>query len=171
MKFLPLCGSLLLLGLAGCAGYQLGGEAAKPSYVKNIHTVAVKAFRNNTLLPRLEGLVTDAVVKQIEQDGTYRVVGDSEADSVLTGYIEKVTRQPARSVRGNVLLSSEFTLTVTVRFQLTERSSSKIIDSGTLDGDTSFFVGEDVQQDESQAIPIAAEQVATRIVSQITEGF
>ena len=171
MRLLTFCGWLLLLGLAGCAGYQLGGEAAKPSYAKNIHTVAVKAFRNNTLIPQTEGLVTDAVVKQIEQDGTYRVVGDAEADSILTGYIEKIQRQPARSVRGNVLLSSEFTLTVTVRFQFLERTTNKVIDSGVLDGQTSFFVGEDVQQDEFQAIPLAAEQLATRIVSQITEGF
>ncbi len=171
MKFFPFLAAILVPALTGCAGYQLGGAAAKPAYLKNVNTIAVQAFRNNTLLPRLEGLITDTIIKQIEQDGTYRVVTDSQADALLTGYIEKVERQPARSVRGNVLLSSEFNLTVSVRFQLVERSSGKILDSGRLDGQTSFFIGNDVQQDERQAIPIAAEQLAVRIVSQLTEGF
>lgn len=171
MKFLSLGGAVLLLTLTGCAGYRLGGAAAQPAYLKNIHNIAVPAFRNNTLVPRLEGLITDTVIKQIQQDGTYHIVKDSDADAILTGYIEKVERQPARSVRGNVLLASEFNLTVSVRFQLIDRTTNKILDSGRLEGQTSFFVGNDVQQDEQQAIPIAAEQLAVRIVSQLTEGF
>ena len=171
MKFLSICGAILLLALASCAGYRLGGAAAQPAYLKNIHNIAVPAFRNNTLIPRLEGIITETVIKQIQQDGTYHVVQDADADAILIGYIEKVERQPARSVRGNVLLSSEFNLTVSSRFQLVERNTNKILDSGRLDGQTSFFVGNDVQQDEQQAIPIAAEQLAVRIVSQLTEGF
>ena len=40
-----------------------------------------------------------------------------------------------------------------------------------MDGTTSFFVSNDVEQDERQAIPLAAEQAAIRLVSQISEGF
>ncbi len=171
MRLPPICGAVLSLLLTGCAGYHLGGAAAKPAFLKDVHTIAVPAFRNNTLLPRLESLITDTVIKQIQQDGTYQVVADSQADATLTGFIEKVTRAPARSVRGNVLLSSEFTLTVSLRFQIVERSSNRVLDSGVVDGQTSFFIGNDVQQDERQAIPIAAEQLAVRMVSQLTEGF
>ena len=173
MKKFSLAGLALLLCLTGtgCIGYKLGGDAAKPSYLKDIHTISVPMFRNNSLIPRVEGLVTDTVIKQIQQDGTYRVVSDSSADARLDATVEKIGRQPARSVRGNVLLSSEFTLTVSAKFQIVERSTGRILDSGRLDGQTSFFVGDDVQQDERQAIPIAAEQLAVRIVSQITEGF
>ena len=160
--------SLLVL-FSSCAGYHLG--PAKPDYLKNVHTIAVPAFRNNSLLPRLEGLVTDIIIRQIQQDGTYKVVDQSQADAILTGYIEKIQRNPARSVEGNILLTAEFDLDIGIKFQLADRATGEILDSGRVDGTTSFFVGSDVQQDERQAIPLAAEQAAIRIVSQISEGF
>ena len=38
-------------------------------------------------------------------------------------------------------------------------------------GLTSFFVGEDVNTDERQALPLAAEQLAGHLVSQLSEGW
>ena len=153
----------------GCAGYQLG--QAKPAFLAEIHTLAVPAFRNNTLIPRLEGVVTDTVTKQLQQDGTYRIVSADQADAVLNCTIEKVTRTPERSVTGNVLLTNEFDLDLGVRYQLVERATGKVLDSGRVNGTTNFFVGNDVQQDERQAIPLAAEQLAVRLVSVLSEGF
>lgn len=158
-----------LCALTGCAGYRLG--PAKPAFLKDVHTVAVPTFRNDTLEPRLEVLVTDSVIKQLQQDGTYKVGPEAEADAILTATIEKIQRNPARSVRGNVLLTREFNLTLTLRFQFADRVTRRVLDSGSLLGQTSYFVGSDLQQNERQAIPLAAEQVAVRLVSQLTEGF
>lgn len=157
------------ISLGGCAGYHLG--PAKPEFLKDIHTLAVPTFRNDTLEPRLEVLVTDTVIKQLQQDGTYRIANESDADAILTVTVEKIQRNPARSVRGNVLLTREFNLTLTLRFQLAERATRRVLDSGTLIGTTSFFVGSDLEQNERQAIPLAAEQAAVRLTSQLTEGF
>lgn len=155
--------------LCGCAGYRLG--PAKPDFLKDVHSIAVPAFRNDTLEPRLEVLVTDTVIKQLQQDGTYKITSEANADAVLNATIEKIQRNPARSVRGNVLLTREFNLTITLRFQFTDRASGRVLDSGSLVGTTSFFVGSDLEQNERQAIPLAAEQVAVRLTSQLTEGF
>ena len=38
-------------------------------------------------------------------------------------------------------------------------------------GTTSFFVGTDVTTDERQALPLAAEELATRLVTQLSEGW
>lgn len=157
------------VALSGCAGYHLG--PAKPEFLKDIHTLAAPTFRNDTLEPRLEVLVTNTVIKQLQQDGTYRITNEADADAILTGTIEKIQRNPARSVRGNVLLTREFNLTITIRFQLAERTTRRVLDSGTLIGTTSFFVGSDLEQNERQAIPLAAEQAAVRLTSQLTEGF
>ncbi len=160
---------LMVLLLTGCAGYHLG--PAKPSYLKDVHTVGIPVFRNNTLLPRIEGMVTGTIIRQVQQDGTFKVVAPGEGDATLVGYIQKVQRTPARSVNGNILLTAEFELDVGIRFQLVERSTGLVLDSGIVDGTTSFFVGNDVQQDERQAIPLAVEQAAIRLVSQLSEGF
>ena len=155
--------------LGGCVAYHLG--PAKPGYLKDVHTLAIPVFRNNTLLPRIENEVTDTVIEQMQQDGTYQIVGRGSADAILMCTIERVTRTPARSVTGNVLLTSEFELTLTVRYQLYERASGRILDGGQLSGTTSFFVGSDVEQDERQAIPLAAQQLAVRLASEVAEGF
>ena len=167
--FLAILSAAGCLWLSGCLGYHLG--PAKPEFLKDVHTVAVPVFRNNTLLPGLDGMITDTVIAQIQQDGTYKVASLADADAVLTCTIEKVQRTPDRSVTGNVLLTSEFDLDLGVRYTLSERATGKILDSGRLDGQTSYFVGNDVQQDERQAVPLAAQQLAVRLVSAITEGF
>lgn len=159
----------LCLLVSGCAGYALG--PAKPEFLKDVHRIAVPTFRNNTLQPRLESLVATSLVRQLQQDGTYEIVNEETADAVLIGTIEKVNRTPARSVRGNVLLTQEFTLTIGLRYQLVERGTKKVLDIGRAEGQTNFFVSGDVQQDERQAIPLATERAVVRLTSQLTEGF
>ncbi len=158
-----------VLPLAGCAGYQLG--EAKPSYMKGMRTVAVPVFRNNTLLPQVEGIVTDTVARQFQQDGTYELASRDDADVILNCTLERITRTPARSVTGNVLLTTEFDLSLLASYQVVDRRTGKVLDSGQVNGTTNFFVGNDVTQDERQALPLAAEQLAVRLVSTVAEGF
>jgi hypothetical protein len=160
---------VLLLLFTGCAGYHLG--PAKPPYLKDVHSIGIPVVRNYTLLPRLEGLITSAIIRQVQQDGTYQVASPGEGDATLLVYIQKIQRTPARSVNGNILLTAEFELDLGLRFQLVERATGLILDSGIVDGTTSFFVSNDVEQDERQAVPLAAEQASIRLVSQISEGF
>ena len=42
---------------------------------------------------------------------------------------------------------------------------------GEVVGTTSFFVGTDVTTDERQALPLATEELATRLVTQLSEGW
>jgi len=153
---------------SGCAGYHLG--PAKPSHLKGVQSIAVPMFRNTTLMPRIEALVTGTVVKQFQQDGTYRIAREEDADATLKGEIVAVGRAPARSVRGNVLATTEFNLVLTVRYTLVGRDGN-VLAGASAGGSTSFFVGSDVSTDERQALPLAAEQLAVSLVSQLTEGW
>ncbi len=162
--------ALLLLSLGGCAGYQIG--PVQPYYLRDVRTIAVPTFENKTLAPRIAVLVTDSVIKQFQQDGTYRIVGDDQADAILKGEITRITRAPARSVRGNVLATTEFNLSLRVRYSLVQRRGDKPLTSWTeVAGTTSFFVGPDITSDERQALPLAAEELAIRLVSQLSEGW
>jgi len=116
--------------------------------------------------------VTDSVIKQFQQDGTYRIVGDDEADAILKADITRINRAPARSVRGNVLATTEFSLSMRVRYSLVDRPTGKVLTGpAEVIGYTSFFVGPDIISDERQALPLAAEELATRLVSQLSEGW
>ncbi len=47
-------------------------------------------------MPRIEVLVTDTVIKQFQQDGTYRIANSDKADATLKGEISRISRSPAR---------------------------------------------------------------------------
>jgi hypothetical protein len=160
---------LLLLSLGGCAGYHLG--PIQPYYLRSVHKLAVPTFDNKTLVPRISVLITDTVIKQLQQDGTYQIVGDDEADATLHGEITHITRAPLRSVLGNVLATLEFNLSLRVRYSVIDKSGKTLSPPSDVIGTTSFFVGPDITSDERQALPLAAEELATHLVSQLSEGW
>ena len=160
---------LLAFVLNGCAGYHLG--PATPSYLRDVHSIAVPTFGNSTLAPRIEVLVTSTVIKQFQQDGTFRIATEDAADATLKAEIVGVNRAPARSVRGNVLSTTEFQLTMTVKYSLLGRDGKVLGSPGAVSGSTSFFIGNDVNTDERQAMPLAAEELARHLVSQLSEGW
>jgi hypothetical protein len=162
--------ALVLLSLGGCAGYHLG--PVQPYYLRDVHRIAVPTFENKTLVPRIAVLVTNTVIKQFQQDGTYRIAGEDQADAILKGEITRINRAPVRAVRGNVLATKEFALALRVRYSLVERGSGKVLTSPVeVIGVTSFFVGNDITSDEEQALPLAAEDLAARLVGQLSEGW
>lgn len=154
--------------LTGC-GYRVG--EVKPHALRGIRSIAVTTFRNDTYLPRVESLVTNTVIKQLQQDGTYRLTTPGQADAILEGVVTEIERRPARSVRGNVLATTEFNLGMTVRYTLRAPNGKAVAGPGSISGRTSFFVGADVFTDERQALPLASEDLAVRLVSQLTEGW
>lgn len=163
------------LTLAGCAGYQAG--PIKPTPMAKISTIAVQTFKNDTLEPRVEVLLANGVIKQIQQDGTYKIAREGVADAILEGKLEEIERRPTRSVRGNVLLTKEYELIIRIRYRVVNRVTGEQIENRVVSGKTSFFVSgsnalaADVNQDERQALPLAIEDAATRLVSQISEGW
>ena len=161
--------TVFCLAFCGCLGYHVG--PVKPYYLRDVHTIAVPTFKNRTLVPRIEVLVTDTVIKQLQQDGTFQVTSGDKADATLNGEISLIRRLPARSVRGNVLATTEFSLALRVKYSLTGRDGKEMVGAREAVGTTSFFVSSDVTTDERQALPLATEDLATRLVSQLSEGW
>ena len=122
-------------------------------------------------MPRVEVLVTDTLIKQFQQDGTFQITSDDKADATLSGEISRINRLPARSVRGNVLATTEFNLALSVKFSLTTRDGKPLAGPNEVTGSTSFFVTSDPTTDERQALPLATEDLATRLVAQLSEGW
>lgn len=170
--------ALISLMLAGCAGYTVG--PIKPTPMKQVNRIAVRNWTNDTLEPRISVLLTTMIIKQLQQDGTYEITDESRADAILDGTLLAIDRRPVRSLRGNVLATREYQLTLRGRYILTENGTGAILDQRKVNGVTSFFVtgrtGRDVvaadtNQDERQALPLAIEELATRLTSNISEGW
>jgi len=155
--------------LSGCLGYTIG--PIKPNYLKDVHSIAVPTFKNSTLIPRIEVLVTDSVIRQFQQDGTFKIASDESADATLKAEISRISRSPARSLRGNVLSTTEFNLVMHVKYRLVGRDGKAIGPPGDVVGTTSFFRQSDVVTDERQALPLAAEELSEHLVTQLSEGW
>jgi hypothetical protein len=162
--------AILLASLfAGCAGYHIG--PCKPRILGDVKTIAVPMTANKTLVPRIEAMVTDIIIKQIQQDGTYEIVPADRADVILKTSIDEIRRRSRRSVRGNVLATKEFETQLSINYSIVRRDTAQVIATRSVDGSTSYFVGGDLQQQEYQALPLAAEDAAVQLVSQISEGW
>ncbi len=160
---------MLFAALAGCAGYTLG--PTPPSYMKGVKKIAIPVLKNATIAADVEALATTTLIRQVQQDGTYEVTGEDQADAVVVGTITSVDRSKARSLVGNVLASAEFNLRVTIDFRIERPVTQQLLARRSIEGDTSFFVGTDTASQETQAIPLAIQDCAVQFVSFLTEGW
>jgi hypothetical protein len=152
--------------------------------MKDVHTLAVPAFKNNTLEPRVEVMLANCVIKQLQQDGTYKISSENESDAIVQGTIERIERTPARGVQTDFYQTSEYTLSLLLKVKVVQRSTGKTLSERDVRGNSSFFVTSsnsmsaqinsrvaNVNRDERQAIPQAAEEAAIRLTSYLSEGW
>ena len=171
------------LVLSGCAGYHLG--PVKPAALAHVRSVAVPSFKNYTLEPRLEVLLANALIKQIQQDGSYRVTSEKDADAIIEGSVTRIERTPLRGSRSDsspgvtadFYQTTEFGLELSVSIKVVEKSTGASLASRSTTGTASFFVSganprtAHVNRDELQAIPQAAEVAAIHLTSFLSEGW
>jgi hypothetical protein len=81
-----ICGTCL-----GCAGYQIGNRSLFRGDIRSVH---VSIFESDSHRRFLGQQLTEAVVKQIEQDTPLIVADASTADSFLTGRILSELKRP-----------------------------------------------------------------------------
>ncbi len=185
-----LLAGLTVLVLSGCAGYQVG--SVKPTLYQGINNLYVPTFGNDTLEPRASVLVTNAVIKQLQMDGTYAVTSKANADAELRGTIERIERRQLRAVRTDTLRSTELLLYIVVKWSLHDPATGKKLDysekrdldetnyddtsglrivPGRIVGQTIVFLDPNFQISERGALPAAAQDLAEKLVSRISEGF
>ena len=191
-SFLALiCGALVTL--SGCAGYQLG--SSKPSSYSGISNIFVPSFKNSTLEPRLSSLVTNAVLKEIQADGTYKVTNRANCDAVLMGTISDFTKAQLRALKTNTLESRELRIQLVCDFYLADPNTGKritqlreseeegfvssaaesndsfVVRQGRVYGTTIQVVDDSFQVGERGTLAVAAEDLATQLVSQLANGW
>jgi len=186
---------LTALLFTGCAGYQLG--EVKPGVYKDIEKLHVPPFKNRTLEPRFSSLLTNAVLAELQSDGTYEVSSRANADAVLVGEIRQIEKRQLRAVRTDTLRSRELSLYLIVDFHLEDpRTGARIGErvargdievpsddklgteeevigarQGRVVGETIQFVDPSFQVGERNALSFVAEDLADKLVSQLANGW
>lgn len=161
----PVLAALLLAGcLAGCATYQIGNRSLYP---QDVHTVYLPIFESDSFRRNLGERLTEAVSKEIPARTPYRVVGSSNADSVLTGRIVAENKRVIAENRYDDPRKLEVNLRVSVSW--IDRNGGILCDGSvplppelTSVGGNAAFVpeyGQSVATAHQQAIQRVAEQI------------
>jgi hypothetical protein len=104
---------LAAIEVSGCAGYRIGNDSLYPA---GIHTVYVPVFSSASFRRHLGERLTEAVIKEIELKTPYKVVGTSNADSILSGRITGETKRVLVENRYDEPREAEVNLQVQVQW-------------------------------------------------------
>lgn len=163
---------LFTFTLAGC-GYHVAGRAGNlPSEWK---TIAIPIFKNDTTSYRIEQRFTEAVIREFITRTKYRVVQDERsADAVLHGEVFSVETSPVifNSTTGEV---TTMVVTVHTKVRLVDNKTMKpVYQSDDMVFRDEYQISSDVQsffQEESPALERMSRDFASKLVSNVTEGF
>jgi Lipopolysaccharide-assembly len=158
--------------MAGC-GYHVAGHA--DLVPKTIKTIAIPAFGNATVQPRLARLVTTDVAREFISRTRYAIVADQNAaDAVLSGAVVNFANYPTifDPVSGR---ATGVQVVVTLQVTLTDRHTGKVLFSRpSFEVRERYEISVDPQAyfDESgTAIERLSRDVARTVVSAILENF
>jgi len=170
MKRLLILLPLISLLCVSCTGYQLGGN--KPSYLAHVKKIQVPLFVNNTQLTRAEAYATNSTVDAIVRDGTYSIGNAKTADAILEGVVDTIKYTQVSSSRDDTLRSEELGMTISIDWKLRDANNpAHILKTGTSEGTTRLFAGDNLQVARTNALPDALRRASESLVSQIADGF
>lgn len=157
---------ITLLMLTGCAGYQVGNQSL---FRPDIRTVHVPMFESDSLRRNLGERLTEAVVKEIERQSTYKVVHDPNlADSVLTGRIVAERKGVLAENRNDEPRDIEVDLAVQISW-IDRRGETVMPTSSFSLAQQGFSVNQvaDFVPEAGQSIATAHQEAISRIAKQI----
>ena len=155
------------LALTGCLGYRLGPTNGE---VAGGRSIQVNPFVNKTAEPRLSDALNNALRKNLQNDGTYRLETREEGDIIVTGTITRYHRVHLSFEPKDVLTVRDYNIFLTAHVTARDRLTDKILLEQDITGRTILRVGTDLPSAERQALPLLAEDLARNITSRLVDG-
>lgn len=166
LRLIPLL--MLAVLLPGCASYQLGSMLPD-----DIKTVYVQTFINKTSEPMIETEATQAAIRELQKDGSLKVVGaPGEADTLLIVTLTNYQLTPLKYETDLKTTADQYRLTLTAQVVLTRRTTDKVVsENPRIQGEADFPIAGDFTTSKKQGLPSAAEDLAHNIVESIVEAW
>ena len=159
---------LLGLGLCGCSG--MFGYSDKSLFPRDVSSVRLQMFDNQTFRRGVEYELSDALAKRIEADTPYKIVTSADrADTVISGHIVAVSEiglSIERELGG--ILEKEVELMAVVNWK-NLKTGELLIESQSVKAAASYSVYQN--QDFKYASTLAANNLARKIVELMEEKW
>jgi len=155
----------LLLWMVGCANYKMG-STPKGGGMQDIRVLYVPMAVNETDESAVPGPVTNAILQEIDQDGTFRHARKDESDAILEVTVKKIERSNIQQSVEQYLTTLQYQLIVTLEYRVYSMKNKKeVISKASVRGYTTFFVQGDQTESQRQALPLAAQNAAQNLVT------
>ena len=163
---------LLTFLLPGC-GYHTAGHAVQ--LPDNVKTIAIPAFKNETLTYRIEQMLTAAVVHEFTTRTHYRILNDpgQDADATLRGTVLSTTASPLTYDTATVSPASVL-VEVSIKVTLTDRNGKVLYQNPAYLFREQYELSQDLAsffEEDSPAFRRLSQDFARTLVSNILEGF
>ncbi|HEY6369690.1 MAG TPA: LPS assembly lipoprotein LptE [Candidatus Sulfotelmatobacter sp.] len=158
--------------LCGC-GYHTAGHVVQ--LPDNVKTIAVPAFKNETLTYRIEQMLTASVVREFTTRTHYHILNapSEAADATLRGTVLSTTASPLTydSATGR---AASVLVVVSVKVTLTDRNGKVLYQNPAYLFREQYELSQDLPsffEEDSPAFRRLSQDFARTLVSNILEGF
>ncbi len=171
--FRPVLGILagVSLLISGC------GYTQKTTLPRGMKTIYVDTVRNEVPVdqvyayhPGLEMMITNAILRRLEQDGNLRIVRSEDADVLLRASMVGFEQH---GVRFNTLEGvEEFRLFIVLQMKLLDAKNNELIwEEPNFTGDAEYFVSAVRSIARGEAAERAVNRLARNVVDRIVEDW
>lgn len=145
-------------------GYRVGSLLPP-----DIQSIYIETFKNSTQEPLLESMVNEAILNEVQRDGTLRLTNKGEADAYLTGNLIYVKLDPILYSKNNPHLVKEYRLSIGCEITLFRTRDNSILIKRKLEGNSTFSHEGDISIKKHAAIHQAGIHLAHNILETIIE--
>jgi len=173
MKRYPAAFTLLtLLLLQGCGYHTVGHAGQLPP---DIRTIAVPAFKNETLTYHIEQMLTASVVREFTTRTRFNIVNETgeDADATLRGTVLSTTASPLTYDTATGRAASVLVV-VSMRVTLEDRNGKVLYQNPAYLFREQYEVSQDLAsffEEDSPAFRRLSQDFARTLVANVLEGF
>jgi outer membrane lipopolysaccharide assembly protein LptE/RlpB len=165
-------GLVLLLMSVGCGYHTAGHSVQLPA---NVKTIAIPAFKNETLTYRIEQRLTASVVREFTTRTRSRIISEAgdDADATLRGTVLSTTASPLTYDTSSGRAAS-ILVVVSMRVVLTDRGGRVLYQNPAYLFREQYEVSQDLSsffEEDSPAFRRLSQDFARTLVANILEGF
>ena len=155
--------------LSSCLSYRLGNN--KPVKYKNIESIAVPIVQSDVLKPKLQSLVTNAIIRSIQEKGAFKIAKEKNSDATLNIKIINIERKQLRASRENVLRTTEMEFIIEIEYRVLNNLNGVTIERGNVKAKSSSYLNPNFQLTENHSLRDAAEKLAISLANKLSEGY
>ncbi len=161
MTLKPILLILLLSSFVGCSVYTFN-----PKGKSTLNSLAIELFENTTGEYGIEDKMTEQVIEAFIDDGSIKIVPESNAEALLYGKLIKYDRKPYEYNESDIVNS--YSITMTFEIKLVKTLDNSEIWTNTISQFGVYNIEEEVEQDGQQR---AIAKLVDDIINKTTKSW